>query len=221
MEVETDLPLTAKYFSEVIKHAQDTTTEVHSPSAADTKRLASDFSQRDSKGSDGDTSAAGRGSDDGRNSSGDAGAAKSIEGSPRQDSTKSDSGSNTAGGELGQLLFSKSVADAGTPPTPAERASSTVRVISKLPVGLRRPVRSLTTDIAHFATRGLQASASIHDLADWAAKHGMTAMKDLARMFSEKGSYKVELDRQISSTKLANCAKYESHPQSRDLIATS
>lgn len=56
-DIEIYLPKTAQYLSEVLKHAQDTTTEIHSPSKSDTVQLRKSFGQRSER--TGDTSAAG------------------------------------------------------------------------------------------------------------------------------------------------------------------
>lgn len=71
--------------------------------------------------------------------------------------------------------------------------------IKALPPRLQKPVRGIVATIHDTTTRGAQALAFMHDLADWGAKHGLPAMQNIANVMAKKGAYKVELDQKLGS----------------------
>lgn len=71
--------------------------------------------------------------------------------------------------------------------------------VKALPPRLQKPVRGIVATVHDVTTRGAQAMAFMHDLADWGAKHGLPAMQDIAGVMAKKGAYKVELDQKLGS----------------------
>ncbi|MFZ6731996.1 PLxRFG domain-containing protein [Undibacterium sp. Ji42W] len=191
--MEAELPHTVKYLNEVTEHVKKSSTTVHGKARADRQQLVDDFPQRfASEWGNGHASTTGSSGTVSSNQHADARSGKTNAGAA-ESRTPGVHGQDR--GRNPEQLYSR----AATSTTAVERKALAEQYIKKLPAAAQAPVRSITENVAHFATRGLQSAAFLHDLADWGAKHGMTAMKEVSRLYSEKGAFKSELDKRLGA----------------------
>lgn len=82
-------------------------------------------------------------------------------------------------------------------PAEPERRSIVKRNIRRLPPALRPAATKLSAAIHEGTLRAGMASAFLPDLADWAGKHGMPAMKKISDVMARKGAMKYALDQDL------------------------